>query len=88
MVTIFFSDIVGFTDISGSLEARKVADMLGRLYDKLDTLSHKHDIFKVETIGSFNIITIDGQFFVWYSNSPVAFFITLCLHRGCIYGSH
>ena len=55
IVTIFFSDIVGFTDISGSLEARKVANMLGRLYDKLDALSNKHDIFKVETIGTLNV---------------------------------
>jgi class 3 adenylate cyclase len=50
-VTIFFSDIVGFTDISSELPARKIADMLNRLYTKLDALSQKHDIFKVETIG-------------------------------------
>lgn len=49
--TIFFSDIVGFTDISSELEPRKVADMLGRLYTKFDELSHKHQIYKVETIG-------------------------------------
>mmetsp|Transcript_4349 Transcript_4349/g.10184 ORF Transcript_4349/g.10184 Transcript_4349/m.10184 type:complete len:1294 (+) Transcript_4349:125-4006(+) len=50
-VTIFFSDIVGFTDISATLPARKVATMLGRLYTKFDELSLKYDIFKVETIG-------------------------------------
>lgn len=50
-VTIFFSDIVGFTTISSELEPRKVADMLDRLYTKLDDLSHTHDLFKVETIG-------------------------------------
>jgi class 3 adenylate cyclase len=50
-VTIFFSDIVGFTDISSELPARKIANMLNRLYTKLDELSRKHDIFKVETIG-------------------------------------
>ena len=51
LVTIFFSDITGFTNISSALEPRKVADMLDRLYTKFDKLSHQHDIFKVETIG-------------------------------------
>jgi len=50
-VTIFFSDIVGFTNISSELEPQKIAAMLDRLYSKFDDLSHKHDIFKLETIG-------------------------------------
>ena len=50
-VTIFFSDIVGFTNLSSTLEPRKVARMLDALYHKFDSLSEKHDIFKVETIG-------------------------------------
>eukprot|EP00980_Cylindrotheca_fusiformis_P013466 scaffold3437_cov113-Cylindrotheca_fusiformis.AAC.33 len=51
MVTIFFSDIVGFTQLSADLPARKVALLLNRLYTKFDALSRKHDVFKVETIG-------------------------------------
>jgi len=51
VVTIFFSDIVGFTDISRALQPVEVMDMLDRLYANFDMISRKHDIFKVETIG-------------------------------------
>eukprot|EP00049_Salpingoeca_infusionum_P008184 m.132642 g.132642 ORF g.132642 m.132642 type:complete len:578 (+) comp13940_c0_seq1:2404-4137(+) len=50
-VTIFFSDIVGFTNISSTLLPEEVCDMLDRLYHKLDMLADKHELFKVETIG-------------------------------------
>eukprot|EP00980_Cylindrotheca_fusiformis_P013261 scaffold3373_cov137-Cylindrotheca_fusiformis.AAC.21 len=51
IVTIFFSDIVGFTDISSNLDPLKISDLLDRLYHSFDALSHYHDVFKVETIG-------------------------------------
>ena len=50
-VSIFFSDIVGFTDISSRLSPMKVSDMLDRLYRSFDELSLAHDVFKIETIG-------------------------------------
>lgn len=50
-VTILFSDIVGFTKISSTIEPKEVMNMLGRLYDKFDALTTKHSLFKVETIG-------------------------------------
>ena len=50
-VTIFFSDIVGFTMVSSELPPQKVASLLDRLYTKLDKLWETHDVFKVETIG-------------------------------------
>jgi guanylate cyclase len=51
VVTIFFSDTVGFADISSALEPRKIVNMLDHLCSKFDNLSHKHGAFKVETIG-------------------------------------
>lgn len=50
-ITIFFSDIVGFTVISSTLSPEKVSEMLDRLYTRFDNLVIKHDLFKVETIG-------------------------------------
>jgi len=50
-VTVFFSDVVGFTNIAAELDPRKVASLLDRLYTSFDELSQKHGIFKVETIG-------------------------------------
>jgi len=50
-VTIFMSDIVGFTKISSNLSSSKVFDMLDRLYTQFDALARLYDLFKVETIG-------------------------------------
>jgi len=50
-VSVFFSDIVGFTSITASITMLKVSDMLDRLYLAFDELSRKHDVFKIETIG-------------------------------------
>jgi len=50
-VTVFFSDIIGYTELAASLPPQKVMDMLDRLYGDLDELTKKHGLFKVETIG-------------------------------------
>lgn len=51
MVTIFFSDIVGYTKMSSEMTPAEVMKMLNDLYVKFDELAEKHKIFKVETIG-------------------------------------
>jgi class 3 adenylate cyclase len=51
IVTVFFSDIIGFTTISSTLTLLKVSDMLGRLYSRFDELSRLHGVHKMETIG-------------------------------------
>lgn len=58
MVTIFFSDIVGFTDISARLDPWRVANMLDRLYQRFDELSQEFDIFKVRTLQSADVCKI------------------------------
>ena len=51
MVTVYFSDIVGFTKISSKMSSSKVSDMLDRLYTKFDALADEYGVFKLETIG-------------------------------------
>jgi guanylate cyclase len=50
-VTVFFSDIVGFTDISSRFTPEKVSNLLDRFFTKFDDLAKLHKVFKVETIG-------------------------------------
>jgi hypothetical protein len=49
--TIFFSDIVGFTKMSGEMSPLEVMELLNEMYSKFDDLVIKHKVYKVETIG-------------------------------------
>uniref|UniRef100_A0A7S3VQK9 Guanylate cyclase domain-containing protein n=1 Tax=Dunaliella tertiolecta TaxID=3047 RepID=A0A7S3VQK9_DUNTE len=50
-VSLFFSDIVGYTDTCSVLSLEEVLDMLHRLYSRFDALSDDLDLFKVGTVG-------------------------------------
>ena len=51
MASVLFTDIVGFTTISSSLDAHKVLDLLNRLFRKFDRLAYIHGVQKIDVIG-------------------------------------
>ena len=50
-VTVSFSDIVGFTDLSAKLGPTGTVELLNTLFGAFDELAEKHQVEKIKTIG-------------------------------------
>ncbi|KAL3933276.1 MAG: hypothetical protein SGBAC_010469 [Bacillariaceae sp.] len=50
-VTLFFSDVEGFTSLCDQIQPWDVIDMMNQLYSVMDFLAKHFELYKVETVG-------------------------------------
>jgi len=50
-VSVLFADLAGFTRLASDLHPDEVVDILNQIFSKFDTLSEKHNLEKIKTLG-------------------------------------
>jgi class 3 adenylate cyclase/sensor domain CHASE-containing protein len=55
-VSVLFADIVGFTELSGRVDASELVVLLNDIFSRFDALAEKHGLEKIKTIGDAYMI--------------------------------
>ncbi|MBK9249509.1 MAG: adenylate/guanylate cyclase domain-containing protein [Ignavibacteria bacterium] len=75
-VSVFFSDIVGFTKLSQQVSAEELVRMLNGIFTQFDQIARKHGLEKIKTIGDA-YMAVAGAPTVHENNAERAAFFAL-----------